>query len=876
MCAGPFSCALSRGCLPVGMLRVGSRPVLFDPVLPDGTVLNRPLPRSLVAFAAVSAGMIAGRALDLPAAAMFGLAALACAIAATAKGAPCKAALVLAAACFGTGWFALQLREPSPGALSQLVPGSGQSLITVEGVVLDTPRRAEPDPDPMAPPAQEPGLRAELSTRSLITDSGATAASGRLWVRAPASSARESDSIRAGDRVRLTGIFTPIGPRLNPGEMDRQLWAAQSGYAGSLRVEGLGGAARVEGNWWSAIEGSWLSARAWLADRTRALLMGEAEPEPGVARVEGGMGRRPVLRSDGRALLGALILGEEDPALRESRGAFNRLGLAHILSISGFHIAVMTAVGLLLLRAAGDLGWVEPVLTAALILLYLAILPFNAPVWRSGLMVLGLIAADGLGRRYDRLALLGWIATILILWRPLDLWSLGFQLSFGLVALLIWLGTPFHQRLWGARLKGPRPTEPTLLSAGVEGLKKLISTNVLCCLAATPVVMYQTGLVSTGSILAGIVLVPLITVVLIAGYATVLLGVLVPPLSAPAAALIALLAGWTTWLVRWIDEAPWTSLRVPSLSIAWAVVATAVALYWLARGHRRDWPGLGLLAAVLAWLGAELWLGPRLSPDIALRIDTLAVGDGTCHLVRSGREALLWDCGSLSPGVGRMLVPRAVRALGAWQVPIVVITHPNLDHFNGVLDIAEPLCIRTVLIGEAFADHAQQHPRSPEAYMLAELARRRIQVRTISAGERVTVGAARFEFLSPPKGADWPKDNDMSLVASVTLTGSRAPSLLLCGDIQDQALDLLAARTPALHPPILEPPHPGTPRQAPFPFAADTDPKVVLQSTGPSRAMDARWADVRAGRTWLCTATDGACFAEVHADGSIRAGKSPR
>ncbi len=310
------------------------------------------------------------------------------------------------------------------------------------------------------------------------------------------------------------------------------------------------------------------------------------------------------------------------------------------------------------------------------------------------------------------------------------------------------------------------------------------------------------------------------------------------------------------------------------MSLAWAVAATAVVLSWLARAHRRDWPALGALAAVAAWLGAEVWFGVALPRDVALRVDTLAVGDGTCELVRSGRGALLWDCGSLTGGVGRMLVPRAVRALGAWRVPTVVVTHPNLDHFNGVLDVVEPLGVRTVLVGKAFTDHATQHPRSQEAYMLGELRRRGVEVRAISAGEKLGVGECRVEFLSPPADADWPKDNDMSLVAGVWAPGGKNPALMLCGDIQDQALGLLGGR--GLHPAILEAPHHGSAREGAYVFVAEADPKVVLQSTGPSRAGDARWDAVRAGRVWLCTATDGACFAEVLRGGAVRAGRTVR
>jgi competence protein ComEC len=347
-----------------------------------------------------------------------------------------------------------------------------------------------------------------------------------------------------------------------------------------------------------------------------------------------------------------------------------------------------------------------------------------------------------------------------------------------------------------------------------------------------------------------------------------LLGVFIP--GTAAAHAIASLAVWTQWLVQRIDELPGTSLRIAPVSALWTIAATVAILWWLARGTRRQ--GLVIAAIAGAWLAVETW--PGLPRGTALRVDTLAVGDGTCHLLRSGREAMLWDCGSLTPGVGRMLVPRAVRALGGGAVPTVIITHPNLDHFNGVLDIVEPLSVRRVLIGRAFIDQATQRPAGPEAYLLEHLRLRGVDVATISAGTTLDLGPSRIEFLSPPADADWPIDNDMSLVATITTATSPARTVLLCGDIQDRAIAFVGGLN--LHPDIMEAPHHGSGRGAAVSFVSACSPAVVLQSTGPGRAGDERWDAARRASTWLCTARDGAVSASVMRDGTIRAGPIPR
>lgn len=821
--------------------------MLLAPILPDGTVIRRTVPRSLVALAALGAGFITARHLTgVWSLTWFSLAAACCAAALVGRGWVCRVGLTLAVAGLGAGWFAARIGEPPANFLARLVPS--ESVVTVEGVALESPRVMEHAGDPLVPAFGGPRARLALSVRRLVGDAGARPARGIVWVRGEAG--RDGAVIRAGDRIVVTGVFTPVeGPR-NPGEVDRRLWSAQDGRAGVVRVPRLGELRSMPGDPGviASVYAQWLRGREWLAERARGLLLGDAAGDDAT-------------RARGRALLAALVLGEDDPALSEMRSAFNRLGLAHVLSISGFHIAVMCAVGLLLLRAPGDLGWLEPVLIAGMALLYLAILPFNAPVWRSALMVLGLLGADALGRRYDRLTLLGWIAVLLLLWRPMDLWSLGFQLSFGLVALLLWMGTAVHGRLWGVRLKGQVARPATAASLVLDSMKKLVSTNLLCSAAATPIVMYATGLVSPLAVLTGIVVVPLIMALLVAAYAAVALGVLAPPITGPASDLLATLAGWTGALVDWLDRLPGSSVRTPGVSALWAAAATVVILYWLSRGYLRSAGGWGAAAAVGAWLGVELWFGTGQGRGVLARIDTLSVGDGTCHLVRCGRQALVWDCGSLTPGVGRVLVPRAARALGVWRAETVVITHPNLDHFNGVPDIIEPLGVRRVLIGEAFAEAAAKRPWAAEGILLARLRERGVGIEVVAAGDTLALGGGTLRFVSPPRGAAWPLDNDRSIAAVLTVGAGR--EVLFCGDIQDRGIAEVSGALAGVRPQLLEAPHHGSARGAAVSFITDLAPAVVVQSTGPARADDPRWRAARRGTEWLCTATDGAAWVEI-------------
>jgi len=819
----------------------------------------------------------------VPAPAWFGLAAAVQIVAALGRALVARLALAAAAALAGAGWFALRIHEIPAGHLSELWIGAGAGtplVITVEGMVAEPARLMDPARAPgamaaLAAAGREAHWRVAVDVDRLVADAGPMRARGRVRVWVPCRDAGASFPVAPGERVRLSGELEPPRPPMNPGAPDRRLWAAQDGDAGVLRVPNIalveplgapGGAA------W-AVRSRWVRLIAGLRAGAASAL------DAAAGSAEGG--------GESRAMLAALLLGEYDSAAQDVASAFTRQGLVHLLAISGFHLVVIAWAALGLIRLTGERGGLEPVLVATLVVLYLLVVPAEAPVLRAGAMVLAFLVAEAAGRRYDRLTVLGWIALGLILWRPMDLWSLGFQLSCGIVAVLLWQGRAWHDRLWGVPLRGTlRSGPPGILAAAARWLwgvvKGLISTSVLCWAVAAPLVAHHTGIVSPLAAPAGVLIVPLVTALLWAGYTALALGAVAPVAAGVVGGVLERLASWTAGIVRWLDHVPGTVLWLPSVSAPWAAAATAVALYWFARGHRRERGAWAMTAAVAAWLAVEVLVMPGLSWRGRVRVDALSVGDGTCMLVRAGRglsgeDAMLWDCGSVRTGMGVRELPRAVRALGAWRVRTAVVTHAHLDHVSALPDVVAPLGIRRVLVSPATAAAAQRDSASVAGVLLRELRGRGVEVRVVRAGDRLRLGAATVEFLWPEDdfaGVSALRINEASLVARVTVaTDGGERRVLLTGDIGPVAMGALMADAGATGgAEVIELPHHGSVNPAALEFVQAVGPAAVLQSTGPRRVGDPRWDPLRRGRRWLTTAAEGAVWAEIRSDGEVAAG----
>lgn len=801
-------------------------------------------PAAVVAFACVALGVAMAPHLPAaPAAAWFSVGAMAAAVAGVVRGRSCAAALALGALFFGGGWSSLRLHEFGGGTLDVVLErglARGETRIArVEGLVASPPEAGSSGGGALrAYSFRHSSWTFDLAVTRIWTGERWAEAGGRLRVHL--NEARRPE-VGPGGRVEIIGTFEPTRPALNAGAPDRRLWAAQQREAGRLVVPA---AALIEPR-----------ALAGPLDRLGAA------PHALVGGVRGqaqrALGPAASDDSDGARLLRALVLGERDPDWRQTRDAFTRIGVAHLLAISGFHVALLGSMAAGALRLVRDPGRLEWLVVALATVLFLLVIPAQAPVVRGGAMALALVAAQAGGRRLGGLSVLSWVGVGLLLWRPLDVGSLGFQLSLGLTAGLIVLWPRMARRWRPLRLRGLRRREPTGWRWGVRWFGRRTATvfgvSVMCWLLATPIVVHHTGLVSPISVLSTLLVLPAAIIVLAGGYLALLAGALVPGAGeflvlGPLAVAEATVAG-----VRWLDGLAVSSLQLPRVGATWAGVATSLLALWLWRGGR-DLPLVLAALALAIWLGADLRRA-GLARGTLLRLDTLAVGDGTCHLIRAGSgEAMLWDCGSRWTGVGEREIPRAVRALGAQRVRTVVVSHPDLDHFSGLLDVLEPLGVREVIVGEEYLLHAAEDPRGPEAAVLAHLEREGVALRVVSRGDEIVLGNVALRILWPPGGERPAGANDASLVAHAETPAGR---LLLSGDIQDQAIHQLMELESDLRADVVELPHHGGHSPTAERFIRRLDPRIVVQSSGPSRLGDERWQRARPGRLWRTTARDG-------------------
>lgn len=819
---------------------------------PRGAVARRGLwAAALFAIGMMAAHTLASRAIEIPSAMVLSAAFVCALIGLAIRGNAARAVLGIAVIAGGFGWFSARALECPADHIARSLTDTA-CMMRLVGVVATEPESAPRASGALAEFAWDHGsvMRFLLEARALEgIDGTIMPVSGRVWVRIGGDDA----PWRIGERVRIVGLGRAVGRPRNPGEPDWERWATARGIGGTVRIDDASLVTVLPVDRSAASRTRWAIERWWGETRARARAVFRDAPGADAST---------------RALMGALVVGAREDGYQDVDRSFRRIGLSHVVAISGLHVSLLAGALIVLVRLTGDRPRVEAVALALALVFMIIIVPARSPVLRAVLIVIALRAGRLAGRRWDGLNMLGWVAAAVLAWQPTELWNPGFQLSFGIVGAMVWLVAPVRDRIL------PRDMDPdhrTPAQWALQWLLDVVIAGIVAWTVSAPAVAAHFGNASPAAPILTIVVLPFVLVAVVAGYVAVAAELVLGAWAAPLVS-VALGAGdWLLGVVRWMERIPGAWINIGWVSGAWAASATVLILLWLWRGR---WRSPVAWAACLVLIAGGLWGIATKGPGrgVALRIDAIDVGDGSAYLLRAGSSAVMFDCGSRWFGIGERTIPDAVRALRSPRVETVIISHHDTDHYAGLIDAAPVMGVRRVIVTPQFLAGVRAAGDGPGAVTMDRLRSMGIAIETVSAGDTIDIGSGiRLEVLWPPADLSAARDNDTSIVALARVpTPAGERRLLLTGDIERDAVERLEAIHPDLRADIVEAPHHGSARAFAFRFVQGLDPEIVIQSSGPSRLGDGRWDAVKRGRVWLMTAEVGAAAAEIRADGSVR------
>lgn len=789
------------------------------------------------------------------------------------------AAVVLLAGCLGGLLHHNAYHRVPADHLVHQAPADGSRTVRLRGHLLTAPRMSPNAQGPFAAWMFAPDRCSfVIEANSIEGPGGYQAATGQVRVTVKEAVL----DVAVGDHVELFGKLYRPPPPGNPGQFDWARWSRRHGIHVGLSCGYRECIITLD----DGAVGSWHRGLGSLRSRARGVLLDDMLDRGG----------------DEMSLLAAMVLASRsdlDPSIRE---AFVEIGAAHYLAVSGFHVGMLAFFVYGAGRLLGLTRRRSAVVVVVLTIAYAILAEPRPPIFRATVLAVAVCASLIARRESHTLNWLALSALAYLVWKPMDLFDVGFQMSYvcvlGIVtltpAVLAVLLRPVTRVL--RRSYGPVETLIAASTGGgmwrrlVESVTQLpMSVTLAAWLSSLPLLLYYFHHFLPLAWLTTLLVFPLVVLVMFAGFGALLVGLVSPWLAGLLTPLVECPAGWLLWWVERIGQLPGTSVYTLPPSLVWVVLYYVTLAGWIAHhrassgsaGQRRQ-PAhqaenaegksrasvtlpVAATCSVLLAVATVLWLAPRGS-DGRLTATVLSVGRGTAIVLElPDGGALLYDAGSsgsYDPGQNAVIPYLAHRGIN--RLEAAVISHPNLDHFSGLPSVIDRVAVSQVMLAPYF--ELLSPPGTASHRLLEELRQRGQSIDNLDAGTgSFELGGAPFEVLWPPVDAPFELDaNDSSIVLRVSHAGSR---ILLTGDIEEAAQACLLRSGRDLSADVLILPHHGSVVGNTKAFIEAVQPTCVIASTSErSGPRLERLLAVLGDRTFFNTAEQGAIRVEL--DGS--------
>ncbi|WP_225727058.1 MULTISPECIES: ComEC/Rec2 family competence protein [unclassified Nocardia] len=579
-------------------------------------------------------------------------------------------------------------------------------------------------------------------------------------------------------------------------------------------------------------------------DLTVATLRAQGPPEPagappwwqrvaGYVRAELSAAAAGALDPDAAGLLPAVVVGDTSRLPEHVTEDFEIAGLEHIYVVSGANFSILLSAVLCVVRMLTLGPRAQAAVATLTLLLFVVIARPDPSVLRAAGMGAVTLLAMVTGRRKQALpALCAAIIGLLALAPELAMRA-GFALSALATAGLILLAPSWSDWL---RARG-----------WWRGPAESVAVAVAAFVVTTPLLIALSGKLSTVSILANILVEPVIGPITVLGVLAAVLSVVWPPLAEAVLLCARPLLWWLLSVAERLAAVPGAELAIPGGTSGGILACLLLVVAVLALRSRR----VRRLAAVIAICLAAVLVPVRVwhpgwpPPGWVLAACDVGQGDGLA-LSLGGGAAIVVDVGP-QPRLIRSCLDR----LRITTIPLLLLSHPHADHIGGLAGALRGRTVAAIAVaeGEVAASHsppangtaAQHHSsktsfeREPVADIAEVVAAARaadIPLLELQSGAELNFGPVELTILAPiSSGAaqsSVDNANDRSIVFAAKTPAGR---ILFTGDIEVEAQRALVNSGAPVQADILKVPHHGS-RTTATEFLDAVHPRLAVVSVG--------------------------------------------
>lgn len=418
-------------------------------------------------------------------------------------------------------------------------------------------------------------------------------------------------------------------------------------------------------------------------------------------------------------LLSAMVVGNKAVDIPyDVRDLFIRVGLSHVLSASGFQTSLILAVILSLTQRAKR-GTRFTLGTIALII-FVCLTGFDPPVVRATIMGFAALIALLVKRTVKQLSLLLLTATLMLIFNPLWIWDLGFQLSFLSTLGLIVTVPPITKRLGWLPL----------------AIATLIAVPLAAMIWTLPLQLYLFGTIPVYCLLLNIITAPLISVISLGGFLSALLSLVFASAGSTVAGLLYHPINWLLNIAEFFGNLQFSSFSVGTITLLQLIIIyTLVILVWFITWWRKRWWFAFGTALALVFIPA--WH----SANTLFQVTMLAANGEPVIVIQDKDKTTLINGGD--EGTGRFTILPFLQQQGINQIDWAVASDFQNNGNNGWLEILLRLPVKI------FYDYSAK----PDNTLASSAIQKKVQnnqgaYQALGVGQTINVGAVTLQLLN--------------------------------------------------------------------------------------------------------------------------------
>ena len=513
------------------------------------------------------------------------------------------------------------------------------------------------------------------------------------------------------------------------------------------------------------------------------------------------------LPSKEAALLEGIVLSKTDTLDEDLKNDFSNSGLSHIMAASGMNVVFIVMPLEYIYKRLRMRKSLSVVISTVILIVFTIITGASPSVVRAVIMSLILLFGKLINKQSDILTSLAFSALLILLYNPISLFDIGFQLSFVATLSLALL----YEKVQGFFKFMPKYLQDT------------VAVTLTAQIGITPIIVYYFNKFSLVSLFSNIPAAPLAGVILLLGVITAILGQV-------HIIFAKLLGGLNYFLLKALIliaeksvDIPYSTVSVPTPKhysvVLYYCIIIAMIFLWKPIKEKIN---LKLMYKARVCLCTLLFVIAIIPKNLEVSFIDVGQGDSIFIKCPSGKVILIDGGATLknNSDMGEKVVVPFLLDKGISKIDIIVMTHTDSDHAGGLTTIIEEMDVKAVAVPVStdFSKQKQLHN--------AIKAR---SVKLIRIKPKSKIGIEKgiyFEALNLDNQAN---DNDKSLVLRMTYKNR---SFLFTGDTSQNYEKAILEQKVSIGADVLKVSHHGSKYSTTDEFLNASQPKVAIISVG--------------------------------------------